>query len=271
MKWLIIIALAITSTGKLIAQNSVGFELLNLEKEIFHAQKDTLKNEFCLKKFNLSMSHDLTKKRLLFELNRVQEHLISDTLKRLNYLWNSSLVTKLNKEFAYSNMYFDMYINESADSSDQSKILGLLIKAEIDSANYFEFLNEKVNDSSYNCMNCLHELNQYVLPHKRRYVIASTIFPGLGTMLTGDLYNGFGSLLLVPGSVYVVFNLWSSGLYFNAISWGYALIPRLYFGNTSLTIEKVKLIEKRNLNKLANQCRLSISQKLILYPINYKL
>ena len=267
MKLLIIIALAITSTGNLFAQDSLHFDLLSLEEQFFVSQNDTLRNNLSLQKFNLSLILNLKKERLLFELNRIHENLITDSIDKLNYIWNASLVTKLNKEFAYSNMYIDA----THDSSDQTKILGLLIKSEIDSATYFRFLTNNVSDSSYNCMNCLNDLNEYKLPNKRGYLIASSFFPGLGTILTGDVYNGLGSLILVPGSIYSVFRLWRGGLYFNAISWGIALIPRLYFGNTRLTREKVSLIEKRHLNKLADACEISINKKLIEQPINYKL
>jgi|TARA_B110000261_G_C13018537_1_gene331113 hypothetical protein len=60
------------------------------------------------------------------------------------------------------------------------------------------------------------------------------------------------------------------GLNFNAISLGIALIPNLYFGNTSLTKENVRLFEKRHLNKLADASEISINEKLIEHSIKLK-
>jgi hypothetical protein len=87
-------------------------------------------------------------------------------------MWKASLVTRLNKEFAYSNMYIDA----TYDSSNQTKKLGLLIKFEIDSATYFRFLINNVRAPNYNCMNCLSNLNEYKLPNKRGYLIASSFY-----------------------------------------------------------------------------------------------
>lgn len=271
MKLLIIIAVLITYTGNSIAQKELGNDLFKYELSIFESVNDSVRNSVCLQKLNYSILKEVNKERLLFETNRIQEDLILDSTLRINYLWNASLITKLNGEFEYSNMYFDLYQKESADTSNKVKLLGLLIKSEIDSVSYFSFLHSVVKDTTYRCMNCLHELHKYVLPHKRGYVIASTLFPGLGTMMTGDFYNGFGSLLLVPGSVLATYKLWTGGLYFNAISWGYALIPRLYFGNTSLTAEKVNLIEKKKLHELATDCKEKIGGKLLQNPLKFKL
>jgi hypothetical protein len=271
MKWLITIKLTLLFTSSLIGQDSLNFDLLKLEEQIFYAQNDSIKNDFYLEKFNFSICNNLGKEKLLFELNRVQEGLLIDSNERANYLWNAAIVTKLNEEFTYSNMYFDAYLKETQDTSNDIKILGLVIKSEIDSATYSSFYNEYIHDSAFKCMDCLRGLTNYVLPNKRAYVMASTLLPGLGTMLTGDVYNGFGSLVLVPGSVIGVFQLWNGGLYINAVTWGYALIPRLYLGNTSLTSHKVELLEKRKLNKLADECKSLYGNKLILFPILYRL
>jgi hypothetical protein len=271
MKLLIIIKLIFLFTGSILGQDSLSLNLLNLEEQIFYAQTEVNRNSLYLEKFNYSLCHNLDKEKLLFELNRVQEELIEDSLERIKYLWNSSIVTKLNSEFGYSNMYFNAYLNETNETTNQVKILGLLIKSEISSSTYTTFLNEHVNDTSFNCMNCIQELGTYVLPHKKGYVLASTIFPGLGTMLTGDVYNGLGSLILVPSSFIGVAKLWQNGMYYNAFSWGYALIPRLYLGNNSLTIEKVNQLEKRKLNKKADDCKLLYKKKLNMYPILYRL
>ena len=270
MKWLIIIKLTFLFISNVLGQNNSISHLLELEEKIFFAENDSVKNNLCLRKFNYSLANNLEKEKLLFELNRVQESLIMDSISLINYLWNASIVTKLNGSYSYSNMYFDAYLNKTRDTSNNVKVLGLLIKSEIDSSTYADFYSIYVKDSSFKCMQCLNDLNSYILPHKKAYVLASTIFPGLGTMLTGDFYNGFGSLILVPSSVFGVINLWRGGLYYNAVSWGIALIPRLYFGNTSLTSEKVNQLEKLKLKKLSDKCNNLYKSKLLLFPVNYK-
>ena len=271
MKWLIIIKLTFLYTSNVFGQDSINFILLDLEEQIFFAQNDTIKNDLYLEKFNFSICNNLEKEKLLFELNRVQEELLTDSIEHANYLWNAAIVTKINKEFTYSNMYFDAYIAETKDIFDDIKILGLLIKSEIDSAAYANFYLEFVNDTSYKCMDCLNDLNNFVLPHKKGYVLASYIFPGLGTALTGDFYNGLGSLILVPSSIIGAVNLWKGGLYYNAISWGIVSIPRLYLGNTNLTYEKVNQLEKRELSKLSVACKALYSNVLMKFPVFYRL
>ena len=271
MKWVIIIKLTFLFISNVFGQDSINLILLDLEEKIFYAENDTIKNDLFLEKFNFSICNNLEKEKLLFELNRVQEDLLIDSTKHSNYLWNAAIVTKVNNEFNYSNMYFDAYLAETKDTLDDIKILGLLIKSKIDSATYASFYSLYVNDTSYNCMECLLDLNKFVLPYKKGYILASSIFPGLGTFLSGDFYNGLGSFILVPSSIIGVFNLWKGGLYFNALSWGIALIPRLYLGNNSLTYEKVNLLEKRKLSKLSFNCKALYVSKLIKFPILYRI
>ena len=270
MKWLIITKLTFLFTSNIFGQDSLDYILLDLEEQIFFAQNDTIKNDLYLEKFNFSICNNLEKEKLLFELNRVQEELLIDSTEHADYLWNAAIVTKVNKEFNYSNMYFDAYLEEAKDASDDIKILGLLIKSEIDSAAYANFYLGYVYDTSFKCMECLMDLNNFVLPNKKGYVIASYIFPGLGTILTGDFYNGLGSLILVPSSIIGVVNLWKGGLYYNAISWGIVSIPRLYLGNTNLTYEKVNQLEKRRLSELSDNCKALYSKKLTEFPILYR-
>ena len=115
MKWLIIIKLTFLYTSNVFGQDSINFILLDLEEQIFFAQNDTIKNDLYLEKFNFSICNNLEKEKLLFELNRVQEELLTDSIEHANYLWNAAIVTKINKEFTYSNMYFDAYLEESKD------------------------------------------------------------------------------------------------------------------------------------------------------------
>ena len=244
--------------------------MLMLEQKIFQASHDSLKNSFHLQKFNTSLrSQDY--KRSYFELRRVREKYIHDSLIESNFYWNAALISKLSNEFQYANIYYDAYLNFTNDTSSSSLILGMLIKSDIDSAEFYYFRNKYSYTRNNELSTCLETLFSYHLKRKWPYIISSYLLPGTGTLLTGDVYNGIGSLVTVSGFSYGVSQLAKSKLYFGAGIWGYLFLPRVYFGNIRLTVAKIQELEKKKKSKLADSCEQKVKELLNNNPIDFRL
>lgn len=186
-------------------------------------------------------------------------------------MWNASLVSKLNGDFEYANIYFDQYLEATLDSNDNCIILGFLIKSENDSSVFNVFEKQYVKDSSLACLSCLNSVRGFKMKRKGAYVKVSYLFPGLGTMMTGDFYNGFGSILTVGGSGVGMYYLLSNNLYYGSAIWGYLLFWRFYTGNVRLAKTKVSDLEKKKRGKQAYDCQQKIKELLKNNQIDFRL
>lgn len=268
MKWLIISLLAFICTN-ISAQDSVEVELFKLENEVFTTANDSLKNTLYLKKFALTKAlNDYD--RAYFELRRVREKYISDSISKSNFYWNAALTSKVSGNYQYANIYFDAYFNYTHDSSTSTLLLGLLIKADADTAEYNAFAPIAKKDSVLQCTDCLIELIEYKLKYKSAYIWASRIVPGLGTALTGDVYNGLGSVITLGGSGIGVYALIIHELYIGASVWGLMTLPRFYNGQIRLTRTKVNELEQKKRAKKSAICQQEIQSILKKHPIDFK-
>lgn len=268
MKCLIISLLAFTFTD-LCAQDSVEVELFKLENEVFTSTNDSLKNSLYLKKFALTRERN-DYDRAYFELRRVREKYISDSISKSNFYWNAALTSKVSGNYQYANIYYDAYFNYTHDSSTATLLLGLLIKADTDTAEYNAFAPIAKKDSVLQCTDCLIELIEYKLKYKSAYIWASRIVPGLGTIMTGDVYNGLGSLVTLGGSGIGVYALIVHELYVGASVWGFMTLPRFYNGQIRLTRTKVNELEKKKRAKKSAICMDAIKVVLSDFPLNFK-
>ena len=270
MRSLIISLLALIYTNDVFSQ--LGFEekMLSLEKKIFESKNDSIKNIFCLEKFNSSLKKQ-DYKRSYHELRRVRELFLSDSVTKSDFYWNATLISKLSNEPQYANIYYDAYLYYTNDSSESSLILGMLIKSDIDSSEFFEFKRKYDFTKNNDCFDCFDELFSFKLKRKWAYVFSSYILPGTGTLLTGDLYNGIGSLFTVSGFSYGIYQLTKSKLYYGAGIWGYLFLPRVYFGNIRLTVAKIKELEKKKKSKLVYSCEQKVKELLNNNPIDFRL
>ena len=111
----------------------------------------------------------------------------------------------------------------------------------------------------------------YRLKRKWAYVFSSYILPGTGTLLTGDVYNGIGSIVTVGGTGYGVYQLAKNKLYLGMGIWGYLFLPRVYFGNIKLTATKLEALEKKKKSKLVDNCEQKMLELLKNNPIDFRL
>lgn len=267
MKWLTT-SLLVFICINLFAQSELELQLLKLEQKAYAAQNDTLKNTNYLHRFNLLIQTN-HKSKLYHEMRRIREKFITDSLKKSNFFWNAALASKIYGDFQYADIYYDAYLDFTNDSSTSSLLLGLLIKADRDTAEYYTLLNSS-NDSNLTCTNCLIELIDYQIKNKPLYVWSSKIIPGLGTALTGDIFNGVGSVVTLGGSSIGVAALIINQLYIGAGVWGIMTIPRFYNGQIRLTKTKVNELEKKKRSTAADKCSASIKERLRDFSIDFK-
>lgn len=270
MKSLIISLLICICTSSVFGQAGYEASMLELEQKIFSEENDSVRNELCLKKFNLSLTN-FNAQRSFFEMKRVNDNLISNISQKNNFLWNASLVSKLKGDFEYANIYFDQYLEATNDSNTNCLILGLLIKNENDTSILNAFEKQFPQDSALACLNCLNAVKDFKMKRKGAYVKVSYLFPGLGTMMTGDFYNGFGSILTVCGSGVGMYYLISNNMYYGSAIWGYLLFWRFYTGNVRLAKTKVNNLEQKKKAKLADDCQQQIKALLKNNQIDFRL
>ena len=270
MRWLLISLLVFICTNDVFSQLSYEEKMLGLEKEIFESKNDSLKNTFCLQKFNNSLKKQ-DYKRSYLELRRVRELYLSDSITKSDFYWNATLISKLSNEPQYANIYYDAYLHYTNDSSESSLTLGMLIKSGIDTSEFFEFKRSYEFTKNNECFDCFNELLSYRLKRKWVYVFSSYILPGTGTLLAGDVYNGIGSIVAVGGTGYGVYQLAKNKLYFGMGIWGYLFLPRVYFGNVKLTATKLEALEKKKKSKLVDNCEQKMLELLKNNPIDFRL
>ncbi len=270
MRLLIISLLVCFCMNKSFGQVDYEAQMLALEKQIYYEENDSLLSNYALEKFNLSIPNG-DYERSFMELKRVNDNFIVEDNIKKDFFWNAALVSKLSSNYEYANIYYDLYLNLTNDTSYSSLLLGLLIKEEFDTVVFKKFREELPTDSILGCVNCFDKVNAYKLKRKGAYVFTSRIFPGLGTMLTGDFYNGFGSIFTVGGSGYGVYYLINNEFFIGSAGWGYLFFLRFYKGNINLTKDKVQKLEKKRRNRLAKECYSEIEKVLIKYPIDFRL
>ena len=274
MKWLITNLLVFICINVLVAQTKEvkNYEnsMLKIEQKIFMSKNDTLKNEFYLKKFNSSL-REKDFGRSYFELSRIRGRYFNDSVALQDFYWNAALISKLVNKLDYAETYYDAYIDLTQDSSINSQLLGLLINAELDSSSYNNFKKNLTLDTALNCLDCLSLIPYYRLKNKLGYIWASRLVPGLGTVFTGDVYNGLGSVITIGSASYGFYYLFLNKLYLSTGIWGYLFIPRFYFGNIRMTKYRLEKLEEKRRAKLAITCELTTKKLLINYPIDFRL
>lgn len=269
MKWGIITLLLILCI-KSKAQLNVEDSLCAVEYSYFKSENDSIKNSLVQNKIDLMIRNGIYSSRLLYEFKRYKSAFISDSILLEKMLWNGSLAFYLNQEYEFANSYFDSYSDLKDGLSPNAEVLGLLIKSEIDSSTFNMHLEKiEMEDSLRTCFECLMDVRYYVLKNKKAYSLTSTVFPGFGSLMTGDVVDGVGSLVTLGGGGYGVYKMWTGGLYFNAVSWGVMLLPRLYFGGIGLSTDNAQKLEDKRKSRLSENCKAIYRPVLKSHPITF--
>lgn len=146
------------------------------------------------------------------------------------------MLAHLNGNYYYANSFIDNYFLLSNDSSANAALLSVLIHSGTDTnrvAKETIFLKSK--DSSTSCLSCLNQLIKYERKAKKRFVIASRIIPGLGSIANGNILKGTVSLALTATIAAGIYTLIANNLYANAFLWGFPTAMKFYNGQIRLT------------------------------------
>ncbi|MBA3663688.1 MAG: hypothetical protein H0W61_05715 [Bacteroidetes bacterium] len=253
------------------AQRSTGDSLLDLEYAYFKTTDEFKKQELLLKKIACYLKQNNTEGKVFSEVKRVKPEKINDNSQRSAYLWNATVIAYLNNETDYARFYMSEYIIQTKDSSVTCDLLYILVNkyTGIDAVNQkIEQLAQK--DSLFRELTCFADIASYSRKHINRYLIASAILPGSGTMMNGYVLKGLISLALTAGSVYGVIKLIEYGLYINAVLWGTGVGLKFYTGNIKLTEQTFYKAEERKKNKLTTDCELKLKTILSKYPLTLR-
>ena len=250
---------------------SHGNALLILEEKIFSTTNEEEKNRLLILKMEKCIENYDFSDAALKEAKRVNQAIITDSLILKSFLWNAALLAHLNGNYYYANSFIDNYFLSSNDSSANAALLSVLIHSGTDTnrvAKEIIFLKSK--DSSTSCLSCLDQLIKYERKAKKRFVIASRIIPGLGSIANGNILKGTVSLALTATIAAGIYTLVANNLYANAFLWGFPTAMKFYNGQIRLTkkLFDQKAFQKKN--KLAAMCELDLSKILKKYPLNFK-
>ena len=242
--------------------------LLFYEHNYFSATDETEKTNILLQKIRLYKNYGQTGTELYREIKRVRYELMEAGAPRSNFLWNAAVVAYLNQEDAGAVSFFRAYTSATTDSSTGAAFLYFLIHKSSDTLLLHQQIkNLCLKDPAFSSLYCMKELITVQPDRKNRYMLASALLPGAGSVAAGYPVRGFVSAALVGASAFGVYSLVSSGLYLNAALWGSGVGLKFYTGNVRLS---GKLYErKRSLkkNKLADDCELELKKLLDKYPL----
>ncbi len=268
-----IIIILLVCTNSIIAQNKNLNDLLFWEYKIFEnpQQKDSLLL-YQINKLNIYILNKKFNADLINEFKGINWLEIKDSLTQMKYLQNLAIVHFLNNEPDYAYYYFDQYIKISNDTSLKSLTHLTIFSAQQDSSTFYQNLNKlNITDSKkWKQFENLYLIHHQKYDYKKKYLIASYILPGLGTLLLGDVFNGIGSLTFNTLSIYATYLLSMQHLYIGAVGWGILLIPRFYGGNIELTQKTIDNKFKKKLNQMSLKNESFLKEIFNTYPVEIK-
>jgi TM2 domain-containing membrane protein YozV len=241
-----------------------------LEKNYFTSTNNQEKTLIAFQKLNLLLLNNIQDEQSIIEIDRIESEYLSSS-DQLIFFWNASLINYINKNNSKAVYWFERYQESSMDSSNETFLLSALIYSDYNSEKFNVSLVELAKrDSIFNCLSCLKKEKKSNEKNKKIKIISSSIIPGLGMMLNGDVIKGITSTVLNASSIVLTNYLILNKSYFNALGWGFSLWLKFYTGNLKLT---EKLIDKKQNNKLneeLNHCKIYWMKLLENYPIKIK-
>lgn len=258
--------------NKLLGQSNFSEELLFWENKIYtETNNQNLVFQYHINKIDVYIKNDSINANLLNEFQYIKWSEISDSSLKAKYLYNMSLAYYLNNNLDYSDFYFQEYLKINIDTSVTTQLLGLLIYVNRDSLTFHQHYNNLVKKDSAQFGNLynLYLINKQQNIDPKKYVLASRIIPGLGTMLAGDIWNGIGSLTFNGLAICASYLLVHQNLYIGAVGWGFLLLPRFYGGNVLLTKRTLERKYGKKMHKFALDNKALLDKKLYKYPLSF--
>jgi len=222
---------AISFTSKAKVNDSIVTKLIRLEQNYFLSIDEKEKTAIAFEKLNLKLLDSSFTDELSVEIERIEPEQLSNENK-IKFYWNSTIVYYLKKEF-FKSIYFIEKYNDMVDNKNINQLLlYYLILTKIDAQKSKNILNELIiltnnsnvenrnNDSLFQCLSCLSEINQVKNLNKKFKLISSAIVPGSGLILNGNLLKGITATSANALSGYFIYYLINKENYINALGWG---------------------------------------------------
>ena len=268
----IILIILFLFTNNLRSQQNTDSLLFDLEKQIFVSSNDTSSAYLISQKINIYLKLGKFDSLLLNEIERMNYHLLKDTLKISNFLWNASLMNYFNKKYDSALSYFNQYqYFAKQDTSLQAQLLNALILMNSKKVQLNRKLTElSLKDSLFSDIQCFRDVVEYEKKGEVLYGLSSAIIPGSGMIALGKPRQGITSLILNSASAFAVYSLAKSNLYFNSVTWGLLLAQKFYGGGIKLTDKLFIEKQEKRRYQLSLDCQEKIKVLLKKYPIKVK-
>ncbi len=266
-----LIFILLVYTNWLKSQTATDSILLNIELNYFNTNSNFQKNNYALKKLELLIASNRFNQPTIFEIERINDDLILDSVIKTNFLWNASLIYYLNKQLPQAINYFQKYEAYKGALQVNEQLFSALVYLNYDTI----YANNKIAEldsiiPEIKNLQCFHQLNNYNKKHKNAYLTASAILPGSGTMALGKVTKGVTSLALNTASTLAIISLFNNGLYFNSLTWGLTLLQKFYIGNIKLTSKTFNAVNNNELNQQTTICQTAITTLLAKHHIGFK-
>lgn len=269
---LIINVIAIAFPSRLMGQYVEEKKLLSYEMKIFDETSDMAKNNILMNKFHYQLLNGDSIRHIENTIQRVNLNLISDSLTRCNFLWNTALFFILARKELRAMKYLTGYLKTTKDTSSiPSLFIQYLCYLPYDSEKADSIcLKMTASGVQAEGLLCLQDLIS--LPNKGNinlYLVPSLIVPGSGLFLLGRPDKGIVSLALNGASAFLIFYLIQENLIINGILMGTALIMKFYPGQLILTSRIFELRRLKKISKRASECTTQLSEQFSLLSFRF--
>ncbi|MFM9986212.1 MAG: hypothetical protein ACKVOK_13320 [Flavobacteriales bacterium] len=269
LRGIIILIISVVCTNSY-GQKNFADSLLILEEQFYKATDQIAKQHILLEKFQLYMDRNDFSEEGLRVAERVNCDQLDSNEARIHF-WNMALYSYVLRKYDKASSYLnDFYSSRGVHNLDEV-FLSYLITVQLDTTKANVYLKELVErDTSFSCLKCISEVQDYVGKKPGPYVLSSAIVPGSGMIAHGNVGKGLVSLGIHGGIVAAVVAMARWNVYFNAVSWGLTLFQKFYFGNLKLTNKLIENSNKKAKKKVSDNCELSLQETLKKFPLHFK-
>ena len=269
LRGIIILIISVGCTNSF-GQSNFSDSLLMLEEQFYGATDQQAKQRILLEKFQLYVDHNNFSEEGLRVAERVDCDQLDSTAESAHN-WNMALYSYLLRKYHKASNYLnELYSSRSSRSADEM-LLSYLVTVQLDTARANVYLKELIKqDTSFSCLECISDVQQYAGKKPGPYVLSSSVIPGSGMIAHGNVGKGLLSLGIHGGIVVAVIAMARLNVYFNAVSWGLTLFQKFYFGNLKLTNKLIEDSNKKAKKMVSDNCELALQQTVQKFPLEFK-
>lgn len=252
-----VIVICISTLGFCLHLAAQNLDLLLFEERWFNASNEQDRNAILLEKLVFQLMHPELINTIHNTMDRLNDELLSDSVDRADFLWNSALFCLIDEREQEGMSYLNKYKIFTNDSIGKYQLLKVLLRFPYNPEEAkMMYNNLLIQDPSYAGMECYFDVSIYSGKSLNYYILASAIVPGSGIIALGKPLKGLTSMGLNAGSVTLALLLWREQLFINSIFWGGLLFSKFYSGQIILTGTVFAERVGRKKEKLAKECEL---------------